>query len=98
MKSSASNPDLWRQRYETLREHATHGGGMLAGPPLGLHLLRWHGLAGWMARWNQVIESADIAAAPLAIVPAASAFVRQEQLTVVLAQMAFAQLHTPIKS
>lgn len=84
-----SPPELWRQRYEALRQHALGGRDLLAAPPLGLHLLRCQGLAGWMQRWADATEGtlANSPPAPLPDVP-----VWQEQLTVLLAQMTFPHL------
>jgi len=86
-------PELWRQRYEALRQHALGGRDLLAAPPLGLHLLRCQGLAGWMQRWTDATEGglAHSTPAPLPDGP-----VWQEQLTVLLAQMTFPHLQPPI--
>ena len=85
-------PGLWRQRYESLRQHALHGGDTLATPPLGLHLLRQQGVAVWMERWTEAVERSVISAPP----PPPSLLCTagwQQQLTVLLAQMTFQQIH-----
>jgi hypothetical protein len=82
--------EVWRLRYETLREHALDGRDLLAAPPLGLHLLRCQGLAGWMQRWTDATELGVAASTPI---PLPDGPVWQEQLTVLLAQMAFTHIH-----
>jgi hypothetical protein len=88
MKTNCA-PELWRQRYEALRQHALGGPNLLAAPPLGLHLLRCQGLAGWMQRWADAIEGGLMHSTP---VPLPDGPVWQEQLTVLLAQMTFPHL------
>jgi hypothetical protein len=85
--------ELWRQRYEALREHAMGGRNRLAAPPLGLHLLRCQGLAGWMQRWTDATEPNSSASAPI---PLPGGPVWQEQLTVLLAQMTLPHIRTQI--
>jgi len=85
-------PDLWQARYEALRHHVVDGVRTLASPPLGLHLLRCQGVAGWMVRWTQAVGHSIIGApTPPPSLPAAAGW--QEQLTFVLAQMTFQQIH-----
>ncbi|MBI1993153.1 MAG: hypothetical protein HYS67_01805 [Deltaproteobacteria bacterium] len=89
---SVSQPELWRQRYEALRQHALSGRNTLATPPLGLHLLRQQGVAGWMERWSEAVEPSVIGATP----PPPSLLCTagwQEQLTVLLAQMTLQQIN-----
>ena len=89
---SAFLPELWRQRYEALRQHVLSGGDTLVTPPLGLHLLRHQGIAGWMKRWADAVEPPVVAATPpppSLLCPAGW----QQQLTVLLAQMTFPQIH-----
>lgn len=93
---SAFPPDLWQSRYEALRQHVVNGGHTLASPPLGLHLLRCQGVAGWMVRWTQAVEHSNSGAPPPPpSLPAAADW--QEQLTLVLAQMTFQQIH-PVRT
>ena len=88
-----SPPEVWRQRYEALRQHALGGRDLLAAPPLGLHLLRRQGLAGWMQRWADATEGSRVNSAPA---PLPDGPLWQEQLTVLLAQMTFPHLRPPI--
>ena len=93
---SASQPELWRQRYEALRQHVLSGHDTLAAPPLGLHLLRHRGIAGWMERWTEAVQSSSVvpsASPPPSLLCAAG---WQHQLTVLLAQMTFQQIHREI--
>jgi hypothetical protein len=86
-------PELWRQRYEALRQHALGGRDLLAAPPLGLHLLRSQGLAGWMQRWADATEGGLVNSTPA---PLPDGPVWQEQLTVLLAQMTFPHIRSQI--
>jgi hypothetical protein len=84
--------ELWQSRYEALRQHVLNGGNTLATPPMGLHLLRCQGIAGWLARWIEAVEPSSIGTPPPPpLLPAAADW--QEQLTFVLAQMTFQQIH-----
>ncbi len=102
MKAVCRDPELWRRRYEALREQATgDGAGVLAAAPLGMYLMRHYGVGGWMSRWAE--SAGDCAAgaastrstlrAPLPVELAPAALWR-EQLTVLLAQMTFQHLRT----
>jgi len=88
-------PELWRQRYEALRQYALGGCDLLAAPPLGLHLLHCQGLAGWMQRWADETEGDLVNSTPA---PLPDGPVWQEQLTVLLAQMTFPHLRPHITS
>jgi hypothetical protein len=89
---SACQPEVWRQRYEALRLHAMTGRDTLAVPPLGLHLLRHYGIAGWMERWTEAVETSVVAAPPQPPSLLCTAG-WQQPLTLLLAQMAFQQIH-----
>lgn len=88
MNLPQTSAKLWTQRYETLRRHFVENRPLLSGDPLGLALLRHHGLAGWMHRWH--LEAAATApslpsspaAAILPVVP-----FWQQELTALLAHM-----------
>ena len=89
---SAVQPELWQRRYEALRRHVLTGRDTLAVPPLGMHLLQHYGVAGWMERWTETVEASVVTAIP----PPPSwlcAAGWQEQLTLLLAQMTFPQIH-----
>jgi len=88
---NTSSPELWRARYEALRQHALCEG-TLATPPLGLWLLRQQGLAGWMERWTEAIESSVRTAAAVAPVRFGAAGWPRQPLTLLLAQMALQQI------
>lgn len=90
-----SPPEVWRQRYEALRQHALGGRDLLAAPPLGLHLLRCQGLAGWMQRWADATEGSRVNSAPA---PLPDGPLWQEQLTVLLAQMTLPHLRPSLAS
>ena len=89
---SAGSPELWKTRYEALRQHALDGGNILATPPLGLHLLCRQGVAGWMKRWTEATERSFMGSPPSPpLVLGVAQW--QEQLTLLLAQMTFPQIH-----
>ncbi|MEX2615676.1 MAG: hypothetical protein WD767_06245 [Alphaproteobacteria bacterium] len=102
MKAICRDPELWRRRYEVLREQATGGGAdVLAPPPLGMYLMRHYGVGGWMRRWAESAEDCAAGAAsarstsraplPVELAPAS---LWREELTVLLAQMTFQHLRT----
>ena len=93
---NAAQPELWRQRYEALRRHALTGRDTLAVPPMGMHLLRHYGIAGWMERWPEAVEPSVLTAKP----PPPSLLCAagwQQPLTLLLAQMTFQQIHPALK-
>lgn len=92
MKTISIQSELWRQRYEALRQYALTGRGLLATPPLGLHLLRHHGVAGWMKRWVQSSES-SVPVMPPPPVQSLCPPAWQQELTVLLAEMAAQHFH-----
>jgi hypothetical protein len=79
---------LWTERYETIRRHFLEKRPLLSAEPLGLALLRHHGLAGWMRRWR--LESATTPQPPgpspePPVLPVISLW--QQELTGLLAHM-----------
>jgi hypothetical protein len=54
---------LWKQRYESLRQHVVDRPQVLASDPLGLIDVSTRGLAGWMQTWWEEPEEPT---APLA--------------------------------
>jgi hypothetical protein len=92
---SAAQPELWQQRYEALRRHALTGRDTLSVPPLGLHLLRHYGVGGWMERWTEAVETSIVTSTPPPSWRLCTAG-WQEQLTLLLAQMTFPQIHPPM--
>jgi len=96
VKAVCPEPELWRKRYEGLRGQALEvAPGALSAPALGRYLLRNYGIAEWMRRWP---EQAEDGGADVVRTPAQAEFPQaplwQEQLTKLLAQMAFQQLST----
>lgn len=87
MKPGSAIPSAaWKQRYETLRQHCLEEAAVLASAPLGLALLRRHGMAGWMRQWNETAGGAKVGSAAPASVE------RHPQLTHLLAQITLAHL------
>ena len=56
--------NLWTERYETLRRHFVENRQLLLSDPLGLTLLLWKGVAGWMRTWPDGAESPPKAVTP----------------------------------
>ena len=52
MNLSSGPPNLWTERYETLRRHFVENRQFLEADPLDLTLLLRNGIAGWMRRWS----------------------------------------------
>jgi hypothetical protein len=78
---------LWKQRYESLRQHVLERRQVLASEPLGLIVVVTRGLASWMQTWW---EAADDSPVPLASLPPPchpSTPSWQQQLTDLLAHM-----------
>ena len=95
MKTDSTNPAVWTERYEALRQHALNNRQSLTADPLGLVLLLRQGVAPWMRCWRDASSSgpaspaspASGVASPLACLPDG-----QRQLTELLAQMTSAHL------
>jgi len=78
---------LWRQRYESLRQHVLEPRQILGSEPLGLVLLFTRGLAGWMQVWWQAPAEPSRASAPIPSLGGLAMPQWQQQLTSVLAHM-----------
>jgi len=78
---------LWRQRYESLRQHVVERPQVLASDPLGLIVVFTRGLADWMQTWWEAPDELPVwaAAPPSARHPATPQW--QQQLTGLLAHM-----------
>ena len=76
---------IWRQRYETLRQHVLEDRQVLGADPLGLLLFFRQGVAGWMRAWQEPTSSLALSCAPAPCCPATPLW--QEQLTRLLAQI-----------
>jgi len=78
---------LWKQRYESLRQHVLERPQVLASNPLGLIVVATRGLAGWMQTWWEAPEEppAPLAAPQLRRHPSTPQW--QQQLTDLLAHM-----------
>ena len=64
MNLPAIQPKVWKQRYETLRQHFLEQRQILETDPLGLTLLLRNGLATWMHTWQSSTETAPKIPAP----------------------------------
>ena len=92
MKTRATNPSLWTERYESLRRHALDDRQILGSDPLGLALLVRGGIAEWMRNWTAPSPVATNVMQLRAERPVAMAPDWQRELTLVLGQMTFQHL------
>ncbi len=93
--SPHSSPNLWTERYETLRRHFLEDRQLLACDPLGLTLLLRSGAADWMSRWITETLSKPAVAAAQPWRPSASLW--PEQLTILLAHITLQHLPPALK-
>jgi len=86
MKLDVIEPDVWKQRYEALRQHVVERRQIMDADPLGLTLVVKNGLAGWMHTWQASFDGASPTPAPMSPWPP-SASTSAAELTRLLAQM-----------
>jgi|HubBroStandDraft_6_1064221.scaffolds.fasta_scaffold1170502_2 hypothetical protein len=86
--------ELWRGRYEQLRQQVLEPGATLTQDRWGLGLLIRKGMAGWMRVWQDPAGSVEPTASttPAALIGATNAW--QQQAKVLLANMALSQCST----
>lgn len=87
MKTRATNPSIWTQRYESLRQHVLQNHQILGSDPLGLVLLAGGGIAAWMRSWVAPASVTTNLPPPDAQPPLAIPPDWQRELTLVLGQM-----------
>jgi len=86
-------PSPWTERYETLRQQVLKGAQVFESRPLSLAIWLAQGMAGWMRGWTQAVELAPSpAVVPLPVRITATAL-WQQQLTLLLAQIAVQRLY-----
>jgi|APCry1669188910_1035180.scaffolds.fasta_scaffold05448_5 hypothetical protein len=85
--------ELWRRRYEQLRQQVLEPDAMLAQDRWGLGLLLRKGLAGWMRLWQDPAATAQQVAPALPLPLTGPAPGWQPQATLLLANMAFSHFH-----
>ena len=97
MNLSPHSPNLWAERYETLRRHFLEDRHLLGSDPLGLTLLLRSGAACWMRRWVTGGEtiSKPAVAAPELWRPSTTLW--PEQLTMLLAHITLQHLQFALK-
>ena len=94
MNGLPNPPNLWRERYETLRRHVLENRHMLVADPVGVVLLSRQGLAGWMRAWPACTESTAQTPAPLPEPRRSSdCTVGPQELTRLIANMTAPHLH-----
>ena len=91
---NSQEKELWRSRYEQLRQQVIEPGATLTQDRWGLGLLIRKGMAGWMRVWQDPAGSAEPTAstAPAALIGAPHAW--QQQAKLLLANMALSQYST----
>lgn len=87
MNLPATQSKVWKQRYETLRQHFLEQRQILETDPLGLTLLLRNGLASWMRTWQTCIETAPKIPAPACASLRPPTAVWQQELTRLIAHM-----------
>jgi hypothetical protein len=85
--------ELWRRRYEQLRQQVAEPNGALAQDRWGLSLLLRKGMAGWMRLWQDPVAMVHQAAPVQGLSLNCPAPGWQPQATVLLANMAFSHFH-----
>lgn len=85
--------ELWRRRYEQLRQQVVEPDAGLAQDRWGLSLLLRKGLAGWMRLWQDPVATAHQAAPAQAQPLSRPVPGWQPQATILLANMAFSHFH-----
>lgn len=86
MKLIAIQPEVWKQRYETLRQHGVERRQIMDADPLGLTLVLKNGLAAWMHTWQASFDGTSKPPAPMSPLLQPSS-VSQADLTRLLAHM-----------
>lgn len=92
MKARTSNPSLWTERYESLRQHVLQNNQVLGIDPLGLILLARGGMAAWMRNWAAPASATTNSARLSAELPVAMPPDWQRELILVLGPMTFQHL------
>lgn len=84
-----TGPGIWRERYESLRQHFLESRQIFETNPLGLVLFLRLGVAGWMRHWATTPTTWQDPGPPARSFqpPPVMTAEWQHQLTVVLAQM-----------
>lgn len=99
MKATSANPELWTQRYETLRRYVLSEHQSLGADPFGLVLVARQGVAAWMGCWREAASGFETPSPLVPVTPIRfSSPDWQQQLTQLLAQMTSTHLpacHTP---
>ena len=91
---NSQEKELWRSRYEQLRQQVLEPGATLAQDRWGLSLLIRKGIAGWMRVWQDPAGSVEPTAAtdPAPLIGAPKVW--QQQAKLLLANMALSQYST----
>jgi hypothetical protein len=96
MKTPPTPPNLWQERYESLRRYFVDGRRELETDPLSLTVLLQQGLAGWMRAWRHSATAQPnppSSSSPPLDCPMGPIW--QQQLTHLIAHMTLNQIHHP---
>jgi hypothetical protein len=80
-------PEVWTERYETLRRYVLQGRTRLQAQPLGLRVWLSKGMAGWMNEWSKLSQPEPPSPTAVELPRCLSTGSWQEELTRLLAQM-----------
>jgi hypothetical protein len=93
MNGLASEPEVWTERYETLRRYVLQGRALLQAQPLGLLVWLSKGMAGWMNEWSKLSQPEPPSSTAVGLPQRGlSTSSWQAELTVLLAQMTLPHL------
>lgn len=87
-----TEPDVWTERYETLRRYVLQGRALLQAQPLGLLVWLSNGMAGWMNEWSKLSQPELPSSTAVGLPRCPSTGSWQEELTMLLAQMTLPHL------
>ena len=87
-----TEPDVWTERYETLRCYVLEGRAVLPAQPLGLRVWISKGMVGWMREWSKLSQPEPSRPTAVARARGLSTGSWQEELTRLLAQMTLPHL------
>ena len=87
-----TEPDVWTERYETLRRYVLESRAVLQAQPLGLVVWISKGMVGWMSEWSKLSQPEPARPTAVGLVQCLSTGSWQEELTRLLAQMTLPHL------
>jgi hypothetical protein len=95
MNVTPVQPSIWKERYESLRQHFLERRQFLETDPLSLRVLLQTGVANWIYTWQSCVEAAPLRAPPplpISFPLLATSACDPQSLAMLIARMAEAQL------